>query len=147
MYAQVLTDTIVLLLRLAMVAVLYLFLLALVATLRRDLARSVQGPTEPETPARLVVLDAGPTMLRPGQVIPLQITTSFGRDATNTIVLPDNFVSGRHAVLAIRDGSWWLRDLGSTNGTQLNQQHVHGEIAVEPGDVIGVGRVRMKLST
>jgi pSer/pThr/pTyr-binding forkhead associated (FHA) protein len=49
--------------------------------------------------------------------------------------------------LTWRDGRWWLRDAGSTNGTLLNQQPlVEGEIAIDYGDVVGVGRLQLKLT-
>ncbi|MBI4492937.1 MAG: FHA domain-containing protein [Chloroflexi bacterium] len=139
-------DVLVLLLRLSMVAVLYLFLVALVAMLRRDLVRQVEAPPEPEGAGTLVVLDPGPTPLRRGQTLPLRPTTSLGRDEQNVIVLADTFASARHAVLTWREGRWWLRDLQSTNGTYVNQQSVRGEAALEAGDVIGIGSVRLKLS-
>lgn len=143
------TEAVILILRLSMVGVLYLFLVALVSTLRRDITERVREAEEaaiPRPPGQLVVLDPGPTALRAGQSIPLRPITSLGRDPQNTIPLPDSSVSGRHAVLSQRNGTWWVKDLDSTNGTQVNQQVIRGEAELEVGDVIGVGRVRLKLS-
>lgn len=128
-----------------MVAVLYLFLLALLAALRRELAAAAKSAEAAQPAGHLVVVDPGPTDLRPGQVLPLQTVTSLGRDPENTVVLADSAVSGRHAVLTLRGGAWWVRDLGSTNGTLLGQRRLTGEAPVEPGEVIGLGRVRLKL--
>jgi hypothetical protein len=141
-----LTDAVILLLRLGMVAVLYVFLLALVAALRRELRRAAIEAEGEAQPGHLLVLDPGSTAMRPGQAFRLQLMTSLGREPTNTLVLSDASVSARHAVLTWRDGGWWVRDLGSTNGTFVNQQRVEGDVPVDWGGVVGLGRVRFKLS-
>jgi pSer/pThr/pTyr-binding forkhead associated (FHA) protein len=94
-----------------------------------------------------VVVDGGSTGLPPGQSLPLQPVTSLGRAPDCTLMLDDSFVSATHALLTWRDGRWWLRDAGSTNGTFLNQQPVlTDEVPVEFGDLVGVGRLRFKLT-
>lgn len=61
---------------------------------------------------------------------------TIGRDPTCEIVLDKDAVSRRHAVLE-RDGSAWrISDLGSRNGTLLNDRPVKGSMAVSPGDVV-----------
>ena len=51
---------------------------------------------------------------------PLEI----GRSEGSQIRLDDTYVSTNHARLFPRNGSWFVEDLGSTNGTYLNQQRV-----------------------
>lgn len=46
---------------------------------------------------------------------------TLGRDPSNTLVLPDAHVSGRHAQIALSGGAFFLADLGSKNGTYVNQ--------------------------
>src|SRR5579864_9261132 len=55
-------------------------------------------------------------------IAPLPI--SFGRANDNTVILNSNKVSRRHAVLKAQDGGVILEDLGSTNGTYINQDRV-----------------------
>jgi hypothetical protein len=43
--------------------------------------------------------------------------TRLGRDSDNHVVLDDDRVSLHHALITVRDGVYWLEDLGSTNGT------------------------------
>jgi pSer/pThr/pTyr-binding forkhead associated (FHA) protein len=45
---------------------------------------------------------------------------TIGRAPDNIIVLTDRSVSNRHAVLRLANGSYYLKDLGSTNGTRVN---------------------------
>lgn len=49
-------------------------------------------------------------------------------------------VSSRHAAIISRDGIWLLRDLGSTNGTWVNNTPLSGQHVLAPGDVIELGR-------
>ena len=139
------TDVAVLLLRLGMLAVLYLFLFNVFLVARRELRQQTVAGHGP--PGRLVLLDPGATSLPPGHVLPLQPVTTLGRAPECTLVLNDTFVSTTHAVLTWRDGQWWLRDAGSTNGTWLNQKPLAaGEAPLQYGDVVSIGRIRLKLA-
>lgn len=139
-------EAIILLLRILLIALLYLFLLAVVAVILRDLRAASRRVAEPEPRyGQLIVLEAGQTGLSPGDVFALRPITSLGRSLTNTIILPDTFVSAEHALLAYRDGHWWLEDLGSTNGTFVNGMRIEEPIIVGQGDEIGLGQVRLKL--
>lgn len=80
-----------------------------------------------------------------GMSFPLLPVTSVGRAPTNTIVLPDTFCSQEHALVSRRDGQWWLEDLRSSNGTLLNGEPVVEPVVVSSGDVIGIGRVQLKV--
>lgn len=141
-------DLWILVLRLLFAALLYFFLLMVGIVAYRDLKRASTRPARQKTTdlARLVVVDSGETSLIPGQAFELQPVTSLGRDPTNTVVIPDGFASGQHALLAWRDQQWWLEDLGSTNGTLLNRRPVLKPTRVNHGDIVQVGRVRLKMA-
>lgn len=53
----------------------------------------------------------------------------------------DDSISSRHCELYRRDGDLYCRDLGSANGTMINQQKVYQEIKVESGDILRIGRL------
>src|SRR5881275_290518 len=69
-----------------------------------------------------------------GEVFPLQPGARYtlGRAATNRIVLKDELCSREHAEVYRGDGHWRLRDLGSLNGTRLNNVTVTEEHALDP---------------
>jgi hypothetical protein len=70
----------------------------------------------------------------------------IGRAATNTVALPDDsYASQLHARIFRRDGSLYIEDLGSTNGTFLNRKQVTGPIAIKRGDRIQVGRTVLEV--
>ena len=141
-------------LRLALLALLYLFLLLVVGSVRRDLRRTSAAAAVPThasggggPAARLVVLEPGQTGLEPGADLPLRPVTRLGRSSASTIVLNDKMVSGEHAVISFHDGGWWLADRGSTNGTAVNDEPVTGEVGLASGDVIAVGQIRLKVAS
>ncbi|MCW2675076.1 MAG: hypothetical protein JWR70_116, partial [Modestobacter sp.] len=63
----------------------------------------------------------------------------IGRADDSTLVLTDDFASSRHARLTNRGGQWYVEDLGSTNGTYLDQQRVQGPLLVGSGQPIRIG--------
>lgn len=60
------------------------------------------------------------TWTNTGRVIPLAPTTTVGRAEEAWLHLEDEHVSHHHATLSFRGGRWWLRDLGSSNGTLVD---------------------------
>jgi len=63
----------------------------------------------------------------------------IGRGDGCTIVLGDQQVSRRHALVSRGDSGWQLEDLGSMNGTRLNGQDIAGRAAIASGDAVGLG--------
>ena len=62
----------------------------------------------------------------------------IGRASESDLVVADRFLSRRHARLTLRDGRLFVEDLGSRNGTLLNEELVEGVAEVSPGDRIQV---------
>lgn len=137
---------ILLVLRVALAVLLYALLAALLWMLWRDLRQAArQGEARTQRLGRLLVLESAAPDLAPGTSFPLLAVSSLGRAPTNTAPLPDETCSLEHALLHLRDGQWWLEDLDSRNGTRLNGAPIEQPTPVLPGDVIGVGRVRLKI--
>jgi pSer/pThr/pTyr-binding forkhead associated (FHA) protein len=94
-------------------------------------------------PRELVIHRAG----SPPKVLPLNGSEiTFGRAAPATVVLDDPYVSDRHARIA-HEGSigWVVTDLGSTNGTFLNQVKVTRPTPIAPGDQLGIGKTTVEI--
>jgi len=70
---------------------------------------------------------------------------SIGRSERSTIKLDDSYVSQSHARLYARDGAWFVEDLGSTNGTFVNEQKLAAPAMLQPGDKVRVGQTVMEL--
>jgi predicted component of type VI protein secretion system len=65
----------------------------------------------------------------------------IGRERGCAVRIPSAEVSRQHCVLRVRDGYVTVKDLQSSNGTQLNGEDVKGEQVVRPGDRLRVGPV------
>lgn len=144
-------EAVILLLRLAFVGLLYLFVAFVVLAAARELRRAAtvvpdrHAAQQSAQTARLIVVDPGDTSLQPGESLALRPVTRLGRAEENTIVLDGTFISAEHAAIVQRDGSWWLSDRGSRNGTAVNDRLIQGEVGLAPGDVVGIGDVRLRI--
>jgi predicted component of type VI protein secretion system len=143
-------------LKLAFLAVLYLFLLWIARSALKDLRRPIgagrAGPAAPPPDAtgihpmgssgngarsaRLVV-ESVPGH-DPGMEYDVEEGATLGRGDVE-IHLEDPFASTRHARLSRQGGVVVLEDLGSTNGTYLNEELLEGPRPLHPGDRIRIG--------
>jgi hypothetical protein len=150
-------DPVAVALKFGFLAVLYLFLLWMARSALKDLRRSAyeSGPDEgPDysdatgmhtagaaarpsgTPKLRVGAGAG---LRSGAAYDLSEGALLGRGDQADIVLEDSFASSRHARLVPHGDVIVLEDLGSTNGTYLNDEPLRGPQPLHPGDRIRIG--------
>lgn len=91
----------------------------------------------PVAPAVELVVVGGPSS---GRRFPLSTASALiGRSSATDVTLGDPSVSRRHARLTVGEGTWWLEDVGSSNGTFLRSHQVTAPVAVQPGDLIEVG--------
>ena len=132
--------------RIAFLLVLYLFLIRAFTTLVRSLRTETELAARPAL-AYLVVQRTHAQGPRLGERLALRALSAIGRDAGNEVVINDDAVSARHAVVELNDETWWVSDQGSTNGTLLNGSRVTRPERLRDGDVIDVGRVGMRFET
>ena len=85
----------------------------------------------------LVVLAAGKQQGQVLQVQPPQFLV--GRDPGCHLRPASHRISDRHCAIQQRDGKAFLRDLGSTGGTFVNDRPVEGEVELHHGDRLRVG--------
>jgi pSer/pThr/pTyr-binding forkhead associated (FHA) protein len=149
------------LVRVAFLAVLWLFVIAAIGVVRTDLlggattprpGRASRAPrqNQPARPAkggrgtpRLLVVTAGALKGTTLDLSQQQITLGRANDAT--LVLNDDYASSRHARIFPQDGQWIVEDLGSTNGTYLDRQKVTRPTPVPVGVPIRIGKTVLEL--
>jgi hypothetical protein len=145
--------------RFGFLLLLWLFIYAAFRVVRADLlggraarvasvpprASAAAGRKRGQRGPRSLVVTAGPLT---GTKITLgEQPILIGRADDSTLVLTDDFASSRHARLTNRGGQWYVEDLGSTNGTYLDQQRVQGPLLVTPGTPIRIGQTALELRT
>ncbi|MDP2727435.1 MAG: FHA domain-containing protein [Dehalococcoidia bacterium] len=133
----------ILLLRIGIVVLLFLFLAQALLLIRRDLRRA--GVHRLEQGGRLRIVESGAANLRKGDFLPLLVFNSLGRNDGNSLPILDDFVSGEHILLSHDGGIWKLEDLGSTNGTYVNGQRVEETAILTYGDTFQLGRTKLRL--
>jgi hypothetical protein len=135
-------DIVLLVGKLVLLALLYLFLFAAV---RAGLGYvKAAGPAAAGARLALAVVE-GPREIQ-GVSVPVTGPVMIGRSPGADIVVADDFVSSTHArVTPSPDGTAVIEDLDSTNGTVVNGSRIARPVALAAGDLIDLGAVRLKV--
>jgi hypothetical protein len=141
------TELVLLLLRFISGLLLIVLLLTLFLIMWREYRNtSVQVEARRRSYGQLVVLrEIDGRLMMTGENFPLLPLTSLGRAPTNTIPINDTFASSEHALVAMRNGQWWIEDRKSRNGTLLNDLPVTESMVITHGDIIGIGNMKFRL--
>ena len=154
--------------RLGFLAVLWMFVLTAVSVMRSDLfgrrtasrSQPRRGQTAP--PARPARQEKAPKPAKGKRGVPSTLVVTqgalsgttvwlgdqpvtLGRSQESTIVLDDDYVSGRHARFYPRDGQWLVEDMGSTNGTYIDRTKVTSPTPVKIGMPVRIGKTVVEL--
>jgi len=153
------------LIKLAFLAVLWVFVLSAVSVIRSDIfgtkapsaARPKQKKARPVAPKastrpRKKAARGAPSTLHvvsganQGQSVPLgEGPILLGRGTDAAIRLDDDYVSTRHARFATNGEQWFVEDLGSTNGTYVGSQRVTTPVPVGLGIQVRLGKTVVEL--
>ena len=106
-----------------------------------------RGTRRPTPPRRHAHPPAGPVDPRSckGQsdakprTVKLSASMTVGRAPECELRLDDTYTSQQHARLFAKNNSWFVEDLGSTNGTFVNEQKLAAPAMLQPGDKVRVG--------
>ncbi|MFT3859815.1 FHA domain-containing protein [Micropruina sp.] len=154
------SDLVVLALKLLFLALLWLFVLFVGNVIRTDmfgrkLATNEVGELQPVAELRKQKKPRGraaralPTKLRvskgkqEGLTLPLGDGIKIGRAADCQLVLDDDYVSTRHAQIVRTEDGYVVEDLGSTNGTYVNNERVTSATPFSTTDTLRIGRTLM----
>lgn len=77
--------------------------------------------------------------------IALETSTTIGRGAGCELRIDDTYASSEHARIFGRSSAWYVEDLGSTNGTFVNEQRLGAPAMLAPGDRIRIGTTVLEL--
>jgi len=145
------TDPVSVALKFAFLAVLYLFLLWVAWSAARDVAgrrrprdaggRRDGGPPPGVRPRLEVVAAMGHD---PGTIFEIDDEATLGRAPTADVRIQDSFASSAHARIFPRGENMYIEDLGSTNGTYLNERQLDAAVELRPDDTIRIGETEYR---
>ena len=146
------SDAILTLLKLGLLAAVYLFFAWVLWTALNQVRAGGRAPAPRQKLSRSG--SAAPrgqvTIVEPpelhGSVLPVTDELTIGRAAACTLTLDDNYVSQQHASITRRGGEHLLDDLGSTNGTYVNRHRIVGPVVLKPGDRVQIGSTVLEFS-
>ncbi len=154
------------LIRFAYLAILWVFVLGAISVIRSDMfgARADTAPSTGRrdkraaakqskqsrkaskpargTPSQVVIVD-GPSA---GFSVSLDdVPILIGRGPDAGIRLDDDYVSTRHARIGRSEDTWYVEDLGSTNGTYIGTHRLTQATAIQLGSKVRVGKTTLEL--
>jgi pSer/pThr/pTyr-binding forkhead associated (FHA) protein len=124
-----------LILRALLVVFLYAFLVVALYVIWREFNHNTGRAEHNPDPAILRITNESTESTE----FQLRPVTALGRNNDNHIVIDDPFASTHHAMIVWRDQRWWIEDLESHNGTQLNDLPLTEARVLTSGDVIRIG--------
>lgn len=108
----------------------------------RPRGRTAEGGRTGRPPKVVVVIDDHGTKLATHD---LDGQLQIGRADACQIQISDTYASQFHARIYGQNGSWYVEDLGSTNGTYVNQRRITAPVEVKAGDRVRVGKTTLEL--
>ena len=140
------------LLKAVFLALLYLFVFWALRSARSELGTEPRAAVAPAStpsssdgrpaPRSLALTDEHGASIG---AFPLSGALQVGRSPSCQIPLTDTFASSIHSRLFARDGSWFVEDLCSTNGTYVNERRVTAPAEIKVGDRVRVGRTLLEV--
>ncbi|GGD11307.1 FHA domain-containing protein FhaB/FipA [Nocardioides daphniae] len=148
------------LIRFAYLAVLWIFVLAAISVVRSDMfgarvpepraarggprakAKPAKAPRRRGSPTHVLVVEGANNGERAelnGEPV------LIGRGSDAAIRLDDDYVSTRHARIALSGDQWYVEDLGSTNGTYVGSTRLTEPLAVSVGTQVRIGKTLLEL--
>ena len=144
-------DIVLVLLKYAFLAVLYIFIARVVKAvyveLRPGAAATTSAPARSsprrakKAPRKAVVTEGKPK----GKVLELGDEIIIGRAEKCHLVIDDTYVSQLHARIFRKGESFMAEDLGSTNGTYLNRRRITAPTELQRGDRVKIGKTVLEM--
>ena len=138
------SGPIILILRLLLAASLYVFLGWAFVSLWRDIQQQGKLLASRIVPPISLTIARGEPAPQVRHFVQPEVT--IGRDPACECPVDDEAISARHARLSFHHNQWWLEDLDSTNGTQLNQEKLTMPTVVISDDEFKCGDTRFIIS-
>lgn len=124
------------------ILIIYLFILSIIRLMYLDIKSINKKGSSLDTAYLKVVNRLDSLNFKMQEYYILKGTVTVGRSSKNDIVIKDKFVSSNQLTITEENGSFFIEDLDSANGTYLNGERIYDIIELRNGDKIGVGLIQ-----
>lgn len=132
--------------KIIIIAIIYLIIAFALRIMYKDMKSGDKKSVKRGKAFGLEVVDGGMNnMVRRGSVVPIDREVTIGRKEDNTVVLAEEYVSGHHARIFMKNNDYVFQDLNSTNGSIINGQKIYDKVCIRPGDKIEIGTIVFKV--
>lgn len=132
--------------RFIIIGIIYIIIFLALKIMYKDIKNEGKRKPAKKKTFGLEILDKGENNeLKNGAVIPIKGEITIGRKTTNNLVLDDQYVSGNHARIFLKNTDYIIEDLGSTNGTIVNDKRIEDKAILKVGDEIQIGSALFKV--
>jgi len=138
------TAILALILRILLLTLAYLFVGWIAYLIYKDLHQATKAEKPSEVPVLTLI-----TNTEQGQIQQeyQDANVIIGRDPACDLSLQDETISARHCQISYKHNRWWAEDLGSTNGTFLNENGIESPVILTDGDILRLGRIKILINT
>ncbi len=135
-----------LVLRVLIIAVIYIIIFWALRIMYKD----IKGQNKKKNSIKRLGLEViqigqGNSILKVGSVVPISTRLTIGRKEDNELILDDQYVSGHHAVVFLKNNDYVIQDLKSTNGVVVNGNILEKPIYLNIDDEIAIGEYVFKV--
>jgi hypothetical protein len=123
------------LLRYVFLILIYIFLYRVTVTIMKDISSSEYN----REAGWLSVIKSNYKDLSEGEKIRLTTPFQIGKKNNNDLIINNEYVSHNHVIIYSRNKEIWIEDLGSTNGTLLNESPLKIPVILKDMDIIDIG--------
>lgn len=136
-------EVVIWIMRFVLLGMIYIFLYNVIKIMYSDLKIN---KNKEKVFAGVEVIQIGEECEVPlGAVYPLRPITNIGRGEDNSIMLTSEYVSNNHAKIFFKNDYYFIKDMGSTNGTYLNGNKIDKVSVIKNGDIINIGGIILKV--
>ncbi|KYH28480.1 FHA domain-containing protein [Clostridium colicanis] len=134
-----------LVLRLLIIVIIYIIIFWALRIMYKDIKGGNRRRASRQLGLEVIKVGDNKSNLKVGSVIPIHSKMTIGRREDNLLVLHDQYVSGHHAVIFIKNNEYFIKDLDSTNGTLLNGKRLDKVLTLKLDDEIIIGEYIFKV--
>ncbi|KAB3539722.1 FHA domain-containing protein [Alkaliphilus pronyensis] len=128
--------------RYVFIALIYYFIYSIIKLIYLDIqAINKQGKRNIDNPYLKLINRKDRLDFNVHEFYDLGEVTTIGRGNKSDIQLADKYISTNHAKITLDEGSYFIEDVGSVNGTYLNNTQIEDVVELKEGDRIGLGQV------